>query len=58
VDVLQRAENEFDSIPFGVEAARAYGQVVAAVIGAADFAGLGHLVTVMPVARPETGRPP
>ena len=23
-----------------------------------DFAGLGHLVTVMPVTRPETGRHP
>jgi predicted nucleic acid-binding protein len=32
LDVLQRAENEFDPIPFGVEAARAYGQVSAAVI--------------------------
>jgi len=34
LDILQRAENEFDPIPFGVEAARAYGQVTAAVIGA------------------------
>jgi predicted nucleic acid-binding protein len=34
LDVLQRAENEFDPIPFGVEAARAYGQVTAAVIAA------------------------
>ncbi len=34
LDVLQRAENEFDPIPFGVEAARAYGQVAAAVIAA------------------------
>jgi predicted nucleic acid-binding protein len=34
LDLLQRAENEFDPIPFGVEAARAYGQVAAAVIGA------------------------
>jgi predicted nucleic acid-binding protein len=25
LDILQRAENEFDPIPFGVEAARAYG---------------------------------
>ena len=81
LDVLQRAENEFDPIPFGVEAARAYGQVAAAVIGAgrkprrravdlmiasvaiaedlplfttnpADFAGLGHLLTVVAVTRP------
>ncbi|UUN27465.1 type II toxin-antitoxin system VapC family toxin [Streptomyces sp. FIT100] len=34
MDVLQRAENEFDPIPFDVEAARAYGRVCAAVIGA------------------------
>ncbi|GAA1149760.1 hypothetical protein GCM10009654_01250 [Streptomyces hebeiensis] len=32
LDVLQRAENEFDPIPFGVEAGRAYGRVCAAVI--------------------------
>ena len=75
-------ENEFDPIPFGVEAARAYGQVSAAVIAAgrkpprravdlmiasvaiaegiplfttnpADFEGLGHLLTVVPVTRPK-----
>ena len=34
LDVLQRAENEFDPIPFGAEAARIYGRLVAAVIGA------------------------
>ncbi|MEU4097627.1 type II toxin-antitoxin system VapC family toxin [Streptomyces sp. NPDC026673] len=34
MDVLQRAENEFDPIPFDVEAARMYGRVCAAVIGA------------------------
>ncbi|MEU5769123.1 type II toxin-antitoxin system VapC family toxin [Streptomyces asoensis] len=33
-DILQRAENEFDPIPFGAEAARIYGRVSAAVIGA------------------------
>ncbi|MFE6288266.1 type II toxin-antitoxin system VapC family toxin [Streptomyces sp. NPDC057877] len=33
-DILQRAENEFDPIPFGTEAARIYGRVRAAVIGA------------------------
>ncbi|MFF0498318.1 type II toxin-antitoxin system VapC family toxin [Nocardia aobensis] len=32
LDVLQRAEHEFDPIPFDVEAARAYGRVCAAVI--------------------------
>lgn len=34
LDVLQRAENEFDPIPFATEAARTYGRVCAAVIGA------------------------
>jgi len=34
LDVLQRAENEFDPIPFGAEAARTYGRVCAAVVGA------------------------
>ena len=34
LDVLQRAESEFDPIPFGAEAARAYGRVAAAVIAA------------------------
>lgn len=32
MDVLQRAENEFDPIPFDAEAARVYGRVCAAVI--------------------------
>ena len=34
LDVLQRAENEFDPIPFDAEAARIYGRVTAAVIAA------------------------
>ena len=34
LDVLQRAENEFDPIPFDSEAARAFGQVTAAVLAA------------------------
>ena len=34
LDVLQRAENEFDPIPFDTEAARIYGRICAAVIGA------------------------
>ncbi|WP_327066328.1 type II toxin-antitoxin system VapC family toxin [Kitasatospora sp. NBC_01302] len=34
MDVLQRAESEFDPIPFDAEAARIYGRVCAAVIGA------------------------
>lgn len=34
VDVLQRAEHEFDPIPFDVEAARAYGRICAAVVNA------------------------
>lgn len=32
LDVLQRAENEFDPIPFEAEAARIYGRVCAAVV--------------------------
>ncbi|WP_337588399.1 type II toxin-antitoxin system VapC family toxin [Nocardia nova] len=32
LDVLQRAENEFDPIPFDADAARVYGRVSAAVI--------------------------
>lgn len=34
LDVLQRVEHEFDPIPFGVEAARAYGRITAAVVAA------------------------
>ena len=34
LDILQRTENEFDPIPFDAEAARIYGRVCAAVIGA------------------------
>jgi predicted nucleic acid-binding protein len=34
LDILQRAENEFDPIPFDVDTARIYGRVCAAVIGA------------------------
>lgn len=34
LDVLQRAENEFDPISFDAEAARMYGRVCAAVVGA------------------------
>ncbi|WP_329550569.1 type II toxin-antitoxin system VapC family toxin [Streptomyces sp. NBC_00696] len=34
INILQRAENEFDPIPFDVEAARIYGRVCAAVISA------------------------
>jgi predicted nucleic acid-binding protein len=32
MDLIQRAEHEFDPIPFEVEAARAYGRVTAAVL--------------------------
>jgi len=80
LDVLQRAENEFDPIPFDAEAARIYGRVTAAVIAGrtprrrladlmiaaiaiaedlplfttnpGDFAGLHHLLTIVPVTRP------
>jgi hypothetical protein len=34
LDILQRAESEFDPIPFDAQAARAYGRVVAAVVAA------------------------
>jgi len=34
LDILQRAEHEFDPIPFDADAARAYGRVVAAVLAA------------------------
>ena len=34
LDILQRAENEFDPIPFDADAARLYGRVCAAVISA------------------------
>ncbi len=34
LDILQRAENELDPIPFDAEAARIYGRVCAVVIGA------------------------
>ena len=34
MDVLQRAEHEFDPIPFDAEAARVYGRVTAAVLAA------------------------
>jgi predicted nucleic acid-binding protein len=82
LDVLQRAEHEFDPIAFDTDAARAYGRVTAAVIAVGrkprrrvadlmiaataiaaglplyttnpdDFAGLGDLLTVIPVTRPE-----
>jgi predicted nucleic acid-binding protein len=33
-DVLQRAEHEFDPIPFGVEAAITYGRATAGVVAA------------------------
>ena len=85
IDVLQRAENEFDPIPFDTEAARIYGRVTAAVIAAGrkpprrvadlmivaiaiaedlplfttnpdDFNGLDHLLTVVPVERPQVSR--
>ncbi|WPO73680.1 type II toxin-antitoxin system VapC family toxin [Streptomyces sp. KN37] len=34
MDVLQRAENEFDPIPFDAEAARIYGRISAAAVSA------------------------
>jgi hypothetical protein len=85
LDALQRAENEFDPVPFDAETARVYGRVAAAVITAgrrprrrtadlliaataiaqdlplfttnpADFAGLGELLAVIPVSRPQVPR--
>jgi predicted nucleic acid-binding protein len=32
LEVLQRAESEFDPVPFGAEAARAFGRITAAVV--------------------------
>jgi predicted nucleic acid-binding protein len=34
LEILQRAESEFDPVPFGAEAARIYGRVTAAVLSA------------------------
>jgi hypothetical protein len=34
LEVLQRSESEFDPVPFGAEAARAFGRVTAAVVAA------------------------
>ena len=34
LDIVQRAEHEFDPIPFDADAARAYGRVTAAVVSA------------------------
>lgn len=85
LDVVQRAENEFDAIPFDAEAARIYGRVTGAVVAAGrtprrrmadlmiaavaiaegvplfttnpdDYAGLGGLLTVVPVSRPQSPR--
>jgi predicted nucleic acid-binding protein len=39
LDVLQRAEHEFDPIAFDADAARAYGRVTAAVVAAGVAAG-------------------
>lgn len=81
-DVLQRAENEFDPIPFETESARAFGRISAAVqargrtprrriadlmiastamaaglplytTNPGDFDGLGDLVEIVAVSRPE-----
>lgn len=82
MSVLQRAEADFDPIPFEAEAARMYGQVSAASIAIGrkprervadlmiastaiaeglalfttnpdDFRGLDHLLTVVPLTRPQ-----
>jgi predicted nucleic acid-binding protein len=85
LDVVQRAENEFDAVPFDAEAARIYGRVTGAVVAAGrtpmrrmadlmiaavaiaegvplfttnpdNYAGLGELLTVVPVSRPQSPR--
>lgn len=33
LEILQRVEHEFDPLPFDADAARAYGRIVAAVVG-------------------------
>ena len=82
LEILQRAESEFDPVPFDAEAARIFGRVTAAVVAAgrkprgrvvdlmiaataigeglplyttnpADLAGLGDLVRIVPVTRPD-----
>src|SRR5215467_12721877 len=82
LEVLQRAESEFDPVPFDVEAARVYGRVTAAVVATGrkprrriadlmiaataiaeglplfttnpgDLTGLGDLLTIVPVTRPD-----
>lgn len=82
MDVLQRAESEFEPIPFGAESARIYGRLTASVVAVGrkprrrvadlmiaataiaediplytanpdDFMGLGGLLTVVPITRPE-----
>jgi predicted nucleic acid-binding protein len=49
LEVLQRAESEFDPVPFDAEAARIYGRVTAAVI-AAGRKPRGRAVDLMIVA--------
>lgn len=44
LDVLQRAEHEFDPISFGVEAARIYGRVTASVVGRKPRRRIGDLM--------------
>lgn len=84
IDVLQRAESEFDPIAFDAAAARAFGRISAAVQDAGrtprrrvadlmiaavaavqglrlyttnpdDFAGIGEMVEVVSVPRPDRG---
>jgi len=46
LEVLQRAENEFDPVPFDAEAARIFGRVTAAVV-AAGHKPRGRVVDLM-----------
>jgi hypothetical protein len=58
LEILQRAESEFDPVPFDAEAARIFGRVTAAVglplytTNPADFTGLDSLARIIPVTRP------
>jgi len=82
LELLQQVESRFDPIPFDLRAARAYGRITAAVVGAGrsprgrvadqmiaavaasrglalyttnpgDYVGLGDIVAVVPVQRPQ-----
>jgi predicted nucleic acid-binding protein len=55
LEILQRAENEFDPIPFDAEAARIAiaEELPLFTTNPKDFAGLDSLLTIVPVNRPD-----